>query len=490
MRTFTLTKYRTQLLFLLYLTIVSFAIYKVIENWGYDDPYITYKYAANISEGLGFVYNPGEKVLSTTTPLLAILLSLFAKFGLDIPKAANLISALSLSTGAIFIWSLSNSIKTPYVGWVSLFLYPFFPLLLSTSGSETSLYLLFCIGALAYYEKGNHSMTAIFAAFATLTRPDGIIIPFVLLIDYFIIKKNNKIPLKAIGLYSIILFPWIIFAFAYFGSPIPTTLATKQHQGLMEMSQKFFPGFLDLLKQYSSYWQYIYSSVLFLIGLIYTFFRSKRWWVFFSWTFIYLISYTFLGVSRYFWYYAPLVPGFVVGIGLGIEAIFNNNIRFDREKININKKKILYIFVSIIFISPIIFYFINSSISLQKNRDKRLDIYKTVGIWINQNTPTDSKIGVLEVGIIGFYAKRTMIDFAGLLYPNVTDFIRENIDYQDVGIWTLEQYNPDFIILQSGLFLKIENAFASKNCDCIKIFPGEKYNYDFNLKIFSCTREN
>jgi hypothetical protein len=34
----------------------------------FDDAYITYRYARNISVGRGFVYNEGESVLGTTTP--------------------------------------------------------------------------------------------------------------------------------------------------------------------------------------------------------------------------------------------------------------------------------------------------------------------------------------------------------------------------------------------------------------------------------------
>ena len=39
----------------------------------FDDAFITYRYARNISNGLGFVYNYGEKVLGTTTPLFTLL---------------------------------------------------------------------------------------------------------------------------------------------------------------------------------------------------------------------------------------------------------------------------------------------------------------------------------------------------------------------------------------------------------------------------------
>ncbi len=43
-----------------------------------DDSYITYRYARNLIAGDGFVFNPGERVLGTTTPLYTSLMALAA----------------------------------------------------------------------------------------------------------------------------------------------------------------------------------------------------------------------------------------------------------------------------------------------------------------------------------------------------------------------------------------------------------------------------
>lgn len=40
-----------------------------------DDAYITYRYTRNILAGNGFVFNPGERELGTTTPLYTLLLA-------------------------------------------------------------------------------------------------------------------------------------------------------------------------------------------------------------------------------------------------------------------------------------------------------------------------------------------------------------------------------------------------------------------------------
>src|SRR4030042_5328460 len=63
-------------------------------SWYYDDPFITYRYAWNLIHGVGFVYNLGERVLSTTTPFFTILLAGFGFIWSDLPKIAALLGCL------------------------------------------------------------------------------------------------------------------------------------------------------------------------------------------------------------------------------------------------------------------------------------------------------------------------------------------------------------------------------------------------------------
>ncbi|NJM08474.1 hypothetical protein HC891_23265 [Candidatus Gracilibacteria bacterium] len=55
---------------------VSSVLFTYLAARGYDDPYITFRYAQNLAEGAGYVYNVGERVQSTTTPLFTVLLAL------------------------------------------------------------------------------------------------------------------------------------------------------------------------------------------------------------------------------------------------------------------------------------------------------------------------------------------------------------------------------------------------------------------------------
>src|SRR3972149_2161670 len=63
----------------------------------YDDAYITFRYAENIANGNGFVYNIGEPFLGTTTPGYALLLAALHKLlpFTPIPHLGGLISVAS-----------------------------------------------------------------------------------------------------------------------------------------------------------------------------------------------------------------------------------------------------------------------------------------------------------------------------------------------------------------------------------------------------------
>ncbi len=102
----------------MYLVLTTSLLYLAFSGWGNDDPYITYRYAHNLAAGKGFVYNPGEQVLSTTTPLFTLLLALAAPVwekltNSTIPQLANLVGAFSLALGGLFLWLLAGRGDTP-----------------------------------------------------------------------------------------------------------------------------------------------------------------------------------------------------------------------------------------------------------------------------------------------------------------------------------------------------------------------------------------
>jgi hypothetical protein len=109
-----------------------------------------------------------------------------------------------------------------------------------------------------------------------------------------------------------------------------------------------------------------------------------------------------------------------------------------------------------------------------------------VGEWLRANTPADASIGTLEVGIIGYYAGRRMIDFAGLIQPDIAARLRPESTYADTARWAVERFRPDYLVLPAGQFPGLEGGYAARNCRVEKSFPGSEYGYPDNLDIYNC----
>lgn len=478
------SEYRLLILgFSLYFLILPVSLYLLFDHWAYDDPFITYRYARNLSDGLGFVYNAGEQVLSTTTPLFTLLLAFLSIFSSDLPHIAVLVGSFGLALGGFFLWDLAKSWNSPTVGWIALLIYPTFSLLLSTLGSETPLYLAFCLGAFAFYARRNYELTAAFSALSVLGRPDGILVPL-LLAAHYLLYVRGKIPWKALLVFFALTGVWFGFAWIYFGSPIPATLGAKQGQGLMAISQGFAPGLLTIIRPYGDKLIYWLEATLAILGIFTVILRKRHWALFLLWLVIYFAAYAALGVTRYFWYYAPLVPGFVISIGLGVEGISKTRLAQDRlQSAFLRGLSGLFplMLVGYLFLSQGFGMF-----QLQHYSDSRFVAYKAVGDWLDQHTSSEATVGALEVGIIGYYSHRSMVDFAGLIQPQVVSQFNKDANYEDAAIWAINQYKPDYLVLHQGIFARLEKGYAKKQCTLAHRFPGSDYGYSSDLSVYSC----
>ena len=77
-----------------------------------DDSYITFRYARNILAGEGFVYNPGEAVLGTTTPLYTLIMVVSGAVSggteAPFPELAMLVNALADGLTAVLLFLMGK----------------------------------------------------------------------------------------------------------------------------------------------------------------------------------------------------------------------------------------------------------------------------------------------------------------------------------------------------------------------------------------------
>lgn len=473
-----------------YLIAVTGLLYLATSHRAYDDPFITYRYAENLRTGLGFVYNPGERVLSTTTPLFTLLLAGLGHVWPDLPKLAHLIGAFSLAAGGLVFWDLGRSWGTRWAGWSGLLLYPTFPLVISTLGSETPLFLTLVLGAFALFARGRYGEAAVVSALATLARSDGALVA-ALLGGWYVWERRARLgeadfwreqPWGWFALAGGMLLAWHGFAWAYFGDPLPATLAAKQAQGRMAISRLFAPNFLRVAGWYSQQWQNWVELGLFVPGMMLAFFRERRWLLILGWTGLYFVAYTLLGVSGYFWYYAPLGMGWVVAVGLGIA--FGERLP-GLGRVSLSGSRIR------LGLGAVLLAALCLGQGFQVHRlsgiaDPRYGIYRAVGNWLAENTPPDARVGALEVGIVGYYSRRPMVDFAGLIQPEVAELMAAETTYDDTALWAAWTYRPDYLVLVDGVLPRLEQEFGAVFCRPVQGFAGAEYGFSGDMQVYAC----
>ena len=226
---------RTQLDLVLPLAIVALAAalwlwWALSTHMVLEDAYITFRYARNLARGLGFVFNPGEHVLGTTTPLVTLLLAGLGRiFGPDrVPLLARLVlPPFGLAAVLLVYLTVRRFGLGRAAAAAAALLCALHPLLIVTSvgGMETPVVLF--LMALGFFLLSHEKSVAatLTAGLLILCRPDGVI--WAGLVIAAALWARYRRPL-AQGIACVaVLLPWMIFATLYFGSCIPNTVAAK-----------------------------------------------------------------------------------------------------------------------------------------------------------------------------------------------------------------------------------------------------------------------
>ncbi|MHB8996081.1 MAG: hypothetical protein ACYC63_12615 [Armatimonadota bacterium] len=157
---------RTRLLAaaLVFALVVLLRIPHALHTYQPDDAYITYRYAANLAAGHGFVYNRGDHTLGTTSPLLALLLTIPASLHLDIPTAAGALSLIASAACCAIVfdllWLASGSLFGGLAAAVLLIVSPL-QLHIATSGMEPALLCLLMVASLSLLLRGHTRWAAL-----------------------------------------------------------------------------------------------------------------------------------------------------------------------------------------------------------------------------------------------------------------------------------------------------------------------------------------
>jgi len=449
-----------------------------------DDAFITFRYARNLSLGRGVVYNPGERVQGSSTPLFTLILGAMGTLGIDISKAALGLGFLAgfatlvlLVRGGSILgreragWLAATALSTQLV-WV----------LLLVSGMETALYTMIVMATLFTVSLEKWKWTGPLCALACLVRYDGAIL-VVSVLTILVWRAGIKLAIREAIKTAIIYTPWFLFACLYFGNPFPQSVKAKLIIDPLSWKGLFLQ--YALLLEFVPQWGF--WLVLAVWGMIRAARRNPPRLIFPLWCGLYLLIFI-LGkraVFFYPWYLVPLFPPILLlgawGLFDGLQGI-SLFLRKKSRRLHLqHPDRVAMLIGSAILVFQVIHVagWYGDMGNPGFHREKKYEV--AAGIIGDLVKPGES-IYVGEVGTIGWHLPDNyIIDSAGLLSPRVTEIRRldrENLvrlgknplHYPDgttsVTLMAIEEFKPDYISSAKGFLfldeLKDEPSFRRR----------------------------
>jgi arabinofuranosyltransferase len=397
-----------------------------------DDALIYMRYIENFHAGFGLVYNPGEKFNGLTSPLFTLIILLGRGIYSDLQSVVIFISAMFLLAAAVIAaLTFANNVAERLliasgIGSVSYFYLTF--------GMETSLFLMLIATSLYLYRIGS-PWFVVMLALLVITRSEGIFLALPICLDF--LKKHKRLPDLRFVIFGLIIFlaPYL-FNYIYYNDVLAATGGAKIGQG---RSGLWGDGIIFLKPFYLRDWAFSGSTaavLFFALASVFGFTVSlKEQSRITAITFVFLFSlvcfYSILNIPSYHWYYAPF---FLFMTIFSVKCAWFVGSELLRRQRDLVKQRFFALTVGTIFLVP-------ASNLVSFDEKGRHEPYAQIGMWLNQQTPTDASIAMVEIGTVGWYAQRTIIDILGLVNNYNADYIGDRNFYG----W-LTRYQPDYIL--------------------------------------------
>lgn len=399
-----------------------------------DDAYITFRYAENLLAGLGFVYNAGERVLGTTTPLYTLLLAAGGLTGVAVPWVS-----VALETGAAGLvgWLIALHFRACGLPWMG----PLVTLALATvsrhwlqaaAGMETMAYVAALLGAAVALQWRRHDLAVLAAAAAVLLRPDGILIlgPLVigLVLEWRVWWPARRRVLAAVAAAAAGGLAWLVFSLAWFGGVVPQSVVAKAIGfGLVpEWTMR------RMMWHHLSWRPDGVSDAVLLVwpGLFLMLAHSVRTWPLLLWFALYTGAMS-LGPASFFpWYLVPVMAVAYVAAGHTLAAVW---LWWGRRSPR------LALLLAGGLAAVALRADLRATILIPGDAEPRFAAYRALGRWMAVHTPSGARIAAQEIGLTGYHSRRHVTDASALITPSALRHLGRDT-YTDTLIRSL----PDF----------------------------------------------
>ncbi len=417
-----------------------------------DDGYITLRYARNLADGVGPVWNPGEHVEGYTDFLWMALIAAFHKLGADLVDASLWLSYASMLAVYVLTWRIwalwadeeGGVLARPPVLAMILLLIGLNDSLVfwGFSGLETALAAAMLSATMYAFmlesRRGRWPLSALAVSAAAMTRPEMILIAAVTgaFTARAAAETRDRPSLRRLVLWCVAFFgtygPYWIWRYRYYGHAFPNTFYAKvgssgefinRGMGYLQaygMSYLFLPFVLGAAALLAADARGIRRDAQFVLAIIA------------AWAFAVVVE----GGDAFAHgrFIAPVVPVvYVAGIS-GLTIVLARGVP--------DRRQLAAIGVAIAVLAGLALMRGSADPTLAADRHAR-DEREALGRWLHDHVPPDYTVAVYASGAVPYFSQTRALDMLGL-----TD---ETIAHSDVpnfgkGIAGHEKYNIPYVL--------------------------------------------
>ena len=431
---------RTDLLLLLIAAVVVL-LYVAGAGPGFplDDSWIHQTYARNLAQTGQWAFVPGVPSAASTSPLYTILLA--AGYALGIPYAVwtHTLGALALGltgmAGARLAARLMpNNARLPLLVGLALVL-NWHLIWAAAAGMETALFSLWTlvVMGLALYNTAAGTVARprdglIFgavAALAALTRPEGLLLAGLggLAVALGQVRRPARLAvwaLAAVLAFAVVLAPYVVYNYGLTGGFLPDTAAAKQAEyapllalpyvdRVARMAYPLAAGILPLLLPGLAGYVIAVARKPERGGATLAAFLPVLWSV----ALIGLYAARLPANYQHGRYVIPAIPGLVLAGVLGLAWLLTRSRRALVSRVITRSLALAAAVVGLAFALVLGSGVYRQDVTLIQEE------MVTAARWVAANVPADALLAVHDIGAVGYFAPRPLLDLAGLVSPEV-----------------------------------------------------------------------
>lgn len=408
---------RWQLLLVVVTALFARGVVAMATLYQVDDAMITFRYAENLAAGLGFVYNVGEHVLGTTSPLWTLILALTALLHANVPAAALWISLICSGVTAGAVYCLARALGAGKWALLAGLVYALNPrsVTVDICGLEVALFTFLTVTSLYRLRQGSSGEALLFGAFAALTRPEGALL--FLSIVALIYFQRRRVAIVDWFLALVPLVAWVVFASLYFGSPIPNSITAKS--GLYAASATpFLRRFAEMMLLTNPAGWLLWAG-----AIAATIFSKRRQGLVLLLTIVlpvYAASVAANSPRVFFWYPAPLVPLLSVLAAVGVRSVGQKVLDSSRRNLDSSAA-----FAATVVVAVLLVYTLPArTAALQAEMAWYESTHRAAASYLSAHAALGDRLLAEDIGHLGYIHRGTIIDRDGLVTPSAIAYTR------------------------------------------------------------------